>query len=234
LFAIDHPSPNHDERPSNIEVDCIVLHYTGMQTAEVALARLRDPDACVSAHYVIDEDGQVLRLVDEQRRAWHAGVSVWQGRKRLNDCSIGIEIVNPGHEWGYRPFAEAQYRALEQLVPELMRRWRIPALRVLGHSDIAPDRKADPGELFDWRRLARRGIGVWPADGAGDPRPLALVQAQLAWVGYDVPDHGVLDEFTKKALIAFQRHFRPTLVDGKPDRQTLARLDGILELVLAA
>ena len=142
----------------------MVLHYTGMKTAEEALARLCDPAAKVSAHYLIDEDGRILRLADEAKRAWHAGVSCWQGRERLNDCSIGIEIVNPGHEWGYRPFTELQYRALEWLCPLIMARWSIPPLRVLAHSDIAPDRKEDPGELFDWQRLAKSGIGAWPED----------------------------------------------------------------------
>ena len=230
-FSIDeHPSPNVDERPEGCAVDCLVLHYTGMKTAEDALARMCDPEAKVSAHYMIDEAGCILQLVDERRRAWHAGVSCWQGRERLNDCSIGIEIVNPGHEWGYRPFTEAQYRALEQLCPEIMERWSIPSTRVLAHSDIAPDRKEDPGELFDWRRLATSGIGVWPEDGEGRPRALSEVVRQLHRIGYSLPDPG--DRQARARRVAgFQRRFRPEGVDGEVDQETLARLDGLLALI---
>ncbi|MGI9437392.1 MAG: N-acetylmuramoyl-L-alanine amidase [Geminicoccaceae bacterium] len=230
--VFDRFSPNADDRPSGCPVDSLVLHYTGMATGEAALQRLCDAEAKVSAHYLIDEDGSTHRLVDERWRAWHAGVSCWQGRERLNDCSIGIEIVNPGHEWGYRPFTEAQYRTLEKLLPDIMKRWRISPLRVLAHSDIAPDRKEDPGELFDWHRLAKAGIGVWPKDGEGAPRPLAKVQAQLSSLGYLTPTHGELDQVTKAVIVAFQRHFRPERVDGLVDGQTLARLDGLLAIVV--
>ncbi len=199
-----------------------------MQSGEAALRRLRDPEAKVSAHYLIEEDGRVARLVDERRRAWHAGISVWQGRSRLNDCSIGIEIVNPGHEWGYRPFTEQQYEALEQLLPPIMKRWSIPKARLLAHSDIAPDRKEDPGELFDWPRLAGQGIGIWPEDGDGVSRSVAATQAGLLAIGYAVPVHGKLDQATKQVVAAFQRRFRPANVDGEIDHETLARLDGML------
>ncbi len=199
-----------------------------MQTAEAALERLTDPEAKVSAHYLVQEDGAVVGLVEERLRAWHAGISCWQGRERLNDGSIGIEIVNPGHEWGYRPFTELQYRALEQVIPEIVDRWAIPQSRILAHSDIAPDRKEDPGELFDWRRLAAAGIGLWPRDGEGSDRSVADTQAQLARIGYAVPAHGVLDRTTGKVITAFQRRFRPGCINGAPDRQTLARLDGVL------
>ena len=227
--VVDHPSPNADERPEGTAVDCLILHYTGMKTAEDALARLCDPEAKVSAHYVVDEEGGILRLVDESRRAWHAGVSSWQGRERLNDCSIGIEIVNPGHEWGYRPFTDAQYRALEWLCPAILKRWSIPPARVLAHSDVAPDRKEDPGELFDWQRLAASGIGVWPEDGEGAPRSEAEAIAQLHQIGYSLPAPGEVQS-TVCRLAAFQRRFRPERVDGVLDRQTLARLDGLLAL----
>jgi len=228
LFSIsDEPSPNVDERPDGCAVDCLVLHYTGMKTAEEALARLRDPAAKVSAHYLIDEDGWIVRLADEAKRAWHAGVSCWQGRERLNDCSIGIEIVNPGHEWGYRPFTEGQYRALEWLCPLIMARWSIPPLRVLAHSDIAPDRKEDPGELFDWQRLAESGIGVWPEDGDGRPRSMNEALQQLHQIGYSLPIP-CDDRSAARRLAGFQRRFRPERVDGALDRQTLARLDGVL------
>lgn len=222
------PSPNSDERPDGCRVDCIILHYTGMQTAEAALQRLTDPKAKVSAHYFIDEDGTVHQLVDERRRAWHAGVSCWQGRDRLNDCSIGIEIVNPGHEWGYRPFTEAQYLALEPLLLTIMTRWSIPRSRVLAHSDIAPDRKEDPGELFDWQRLAASGIGLWPDDGEGRPRSVSSIQTDLRTIGYEVPTDGELDLATKQVIIAFQRRYRPAKINGELDPQTLARLDGVL------
>jgi len=230
VFSIaDEPSPNSDARPLGCAVDCLILHYTGMKTGEEALARLCDLEAKVSAHYFIDEDGRILRLVDERKRAWHAGVSFWQGRERLNDCSIGIEIVNPGHEWGYRPFTEAQYQALEWLCPDIMARWSIMPLRVLAHSDVAPDRKEDPGELFDWQRLAASGIGVWPEDGEGAPRSEAEMIAQLYQIGYSLPDPGDCQALTRR-VTGFQRRFRPGRVDGEADRQTLARLDGLLAM----
>jgi N-acetylmuramoyl-L-alanine amidase len=202
-----------------------------MPSAAAALERLCDPLTKVSAHYLIDEDGSVTALVPEPARAWHAGVSAWQGQTGLNDRSIGIELVNPGHEWGYRAFPEAQYEACIALCQAIMRRWPIPPRRVLGHSDVAPARKQDPGELFDWPRLAGAGVGLWPADGEGASRPLATLQAQLAAVGYPVPQHGRLDHATALVIAAFQRHFRPQRVDGVADRATLARLDGLLALL---
>ncbi|MEZ5930680.1 MAG: N-acetylmuramoyl-L-alanine amidase [Alphaproteobacteria bacterium] len=230
MFTIGkHPSPNADRRPRGCAVDCLILHYTGMTSADAALARLCDPEAKVRAHYVIDGDGRILRLVSERKRAWHAGVSFWQGRERLNDCSIGIEIVNPGHEWGYQPFTEAQYRALEWLCPAIMKRWSIRPERVLAHSDIAPDRKEDPGELFDWPRLAASGIGIWPEDGAGTPRSLDQALHQLHKIGYSLPDPGD-SQASRRRLVAFQRRFRPERVDGELDQKTLARLDGLLAL----
>src|SRR5262249_42163258 len=146
-------------------IDMLVLHYTGMQSAAAAIDRLCDPAAKVSAHYLIEEDGTAWRLVDETRRAFHAGVSFWQGTTDVNSASIGIELVNPGHEWGYRPFPDAQMQTLETLAQEILRRHAIPPDRVVGHSDVAPARKQDPGELFDWRRLADAGIGLWPEEG---------------------------------------------------------------------
>jgi N-acetylmuramoyl-L-alanine amidase len=224
-------SPNADDRPPGCAVDALILHYTGMPTARAALSRLCDPATKVSAHYLIDEDGDIVQLVPEQRRAWHAGVSSWAGRERLNDCSIGIELVNPGHEWGYRAFADAQYVACIGLCRAIVARWPIPARRVLGHSDVAPERKQDPGELFDWARLAAAGVGLWPAPGAGRPRSVAKLQAELARFGYAVPRSGRVDEATRLVVTAFQRHFRPERVDGQPDRATLARLDGLLALL---
>ena len=155
------PSPNHDERPC--PVDMLVMHYTGMQSGAAAIERLRDPVARVSSHYVVEEDGTIWRLVPEERRAWHAGISHWRGHDVLNGRSIGIEIVNPGHEWGYRPFPALQMAAVCELALGLLSRHVIPARNVVAHSDIAPDRKQDPGELFDWQGLATNGVGLWPA-----------------------------------------------------------------------
>ena len=159
---IEQPSSSFDDRPAGAPVDVLVIHYTGMAGAEEALNRLCDPAARVSAHYLIDEDGTVIRLVDESRRAWHAGHAFWRGAADVNGRSIGIELVNPGHELGYRPFAEAQMRALKHLARGILSRHPIPPRNVVGHSDVAPRRKKDPGELFDWRSLARAGIGPLP------------------------------------------------------------------------
>jgi N-acetylmuramoyl-L-alanine amidase len=227
-------SPNADDRPPGCTIDTLVLHYTGMPSAAAALERLCDPAAGVSAHYLIDEDGSVVQMVPDERRAWHAGASSWAGRSRLNDVSIGIELVNPGHEWGYRPFTEAQYRAVIALCRTLLARWPIPPRRVLAHSDIAPERKQDPGELFDWARLGAAGIGLWPQAGAGAPRPVARLQAELAGFGYGVPRSGRLDRATRGVITALQRHFRPARVDGVPDQETRGRLDGLLALLEAA
>ena len=218
-------SPNFNARPAGARVDMLVLHYTGMQTAREAIERLCDRDAKVSAHYVIDEDGTVSRLVTEQNRAWHAGVSFWQGTTDVNGASIGIELVNPGHEWGYRDFPEPQMAALIELARGILARHPIPSDRVVGHSDVAPMRKQDPGERFDWARLARTGVGLWPEEtGAPPMRTIDEAQAALAEIGYAVPRAGALDGETHAALIAFQRHFRPVRCDGEFDDETGARL----------
>lgn len=221
---ISHPSPNFGPRPDSCAVDLLVLHYTGMPDAAGALARMCDPEAEVSAHYMIDEDGTVYQLVDEAMRAWHAGVSSWAGAENVNDRSIGIELVNPGHEFGYRAFTEPQMAALETLAGDIVARHGIPAARILGHSDVAPGRKTDPGELFDWERLAGAGIGIWPGAGAssatpatGDAMPL------LTRFGYRVRGADALTH----AVAAFQRHFRPGRVDGIADAETVARLDDL-------
>ena len=198
----------------------LVLHYTGMESADAALDRLCDPAARVSAHYVVDEDGAIWQLVPENRRAFHAGVSCWQGERDLNSVSIGIEVVNPGHEWGYRSFPEAQMAALEQLCRGVLSRHPIPADRVVGHSDIAPERKTDPGELFDWPRLARAGVGLWPEPGVpshNKPFDGRQALADLAAIGY-------CSAAAASAIAAFQRRFRPKLIDGLVDRETALRL----------
>ena len=219
MRILERPSPNHDARPDGQVVDMLVLHYTGMPTAEAALDRLTDSAAKVSAHYCIDEDGAVLRLVPEERRAWHAGVSFWRGHRDVNARSIGIELVNPGHEFGYRPFPEPQMAALVGLAGEILARHPIPARNVVGHSDVAPARKQDPGELFDWRRLAKAGIGLWPepADGAPEEIP-----GMLAGYGYAHQEPEV--------VAAFQRHFRPSRVDGLADEETACLLAGLLAI----
>lgn len=216
---VDLPSPNHGPRPPGTAVDMLLLHYTGMRSAEAALDRLRDPVAQVSAHYLIDEAGRIFRLVAEERRAWHAGVSCWAGRPNVNDLSIGIELVNPGHEWGYRPFPEAQMASLIALCRGILARHPIPRRRVLGHSDVAPLRKEDPGELFDWARLAAAGIGLWPATAEPREPDEALARRQLAGFGY-----GYLEQDFAAVLRAFQRHFRPTAVTGELDAETAGRL----------
>ena len=220
----DLPSPNFGPRPPRIAVDTVILHYTGMRSAEEALARLRDPAVAVSAHYLIDEDGTVMRLVPEDMRAWHAGIASWKGETNINDRSIGIELVNPGHEFGYRPFPAAQMEALVALLQGVLARHPIPASRVLGHSDVAPLRKQDPGELFDWPRLARSGIGVFPDRSMGaaphESVSVAAAQALLAAIGYATPSSGALDNETAAALTAFQRRYRPERVDGRLDAET--------------
>jgi N-acetylmuramoyl-L-alanine amidase len=211
-----------------MRVDILLLHYTGMRSGKAALDRLVDPDAKVSAHYMIDEDGSVYLLVEETRRAWHAGIAAWAGERDVNGRSIGIEIVNPGHEFGYRAFPEPQMAAVIELAAGIVTRHPIPAARVLGHSDVAPARKQDPGELFDWPRLAKAGIGLWPDSAVPRAAPVGEVQALLARYGYDVPRSGVLDEATALAITAFQRHFRPARLDGVPDPETVGRLDALL------
>lgn len=230
------PSPNFDARPG--PPDMLVLHYTGMENGEAALARLRDPAAKVSAHYLVEEDGRVYALVPEARRAWHAGLSVWRGERDVNGRSIGVELVNPGHEHGYRAFPPAQVEALVALLDEVRGRWTIPDARVLGHSDVAVGRKVDPGELFPWAPLAARGHGLWvePAS-APTGAPLAqgaegvgvfALQAGLTRLGYDLPPSGRYDAATAAVVGAFQRHWRPAQVDGSADGDTRARLMSLL------
>lgn len=215
-------SPNFNDRLADLPIDMLVIHYTGMQTAKDALDRLCDPNAKVSAHYLIDEDGTVHRLVDEDKRAWHAGVAWWRGAMDVNGRSIGIELVNPGHEFGYRDFPEPQMTALEGLAGAILKRHAIPPQNVVGHADIAPMRKQDPGELFDWQRLAKRGIGLWPEQAEPvDMRP-GEVMLMLAAYGYEVTDLAA-------AITAFQRHFRPHRVDGQPDAETAGLLKVLLE-----
>lgn len=228
---IDCPSPNHDERATPVSM--LVLHYTGMQDAASAITRLADPEARVSCHYLIAEDGQLVRMVAEERRAWHAGTAFWRGITDVNSASIGIELVNPGHELGYRPFPKAQMDTLIPLISDLMSRYAVEPANVVGHSDVAPRRKQDPGELFDWELLAKLGLALRrPRHGLADPHwtPGGFLLA-LQRFGYDVSDGPA-------AVAAFQRRFRPAVIDGIADGETRAILlrlllhregDGLLE-----
>lgn len=218
---IECPSPNHDDRA--LPVSMLVLHYTGMQDAAQAIDWLINPASKVSSHYVVTEDGRILRLVEEAQRAWHAGRSHWHGITDVNSASIGIEIVNPGHEWGYRPFPEEQMAALLPLVADIVRRHGIAPVDVVGHSDIAPARKIDPGELFDWERLARHGLALArPRKMLADPNWTdAGFLLALDRFGYDVAD-------APAAVRAFQRRFRQENVDGVIDGECRAILLALL------
>lgn len=201
-------------------VDMLILHYTGMRSGAEAIDRLRDPAAKVSSHYVVEEDGRIFRLVPERRRGAHAGVSHWRGHAALNGRSIGIEIVNPGHEWGYRPFPALQMAAVCELCLDILARHPIPPRNVVGHSDVAPDRKQDPGEFFDWQGLAANGVGVWPdADPPAPPDEATL--PLLGSIGYrtDLPP-SVL-------VTAFQRHWLQRRTDGIADAPTRARIAAV-------
>ncbi len=232
-------SPNHGARAAGAAVDILLLHYTGMPDADEALAWLCNPKSQVSCHYFVHEDGRVVQLVDEDRRAWHAGKGSWRGETDINSRSIGIEIVNPGHEFGYRSFPEPQIEAVIALAKDICGRWTIPPDRVLGHSDVAPERKEDPGELFPWRQLADAGLAlaVTPAPirpgnviqpGAVGP-PVAALQAMLGDIGYGCPESGVYDDLTKAVVTAFQRRFRPEQVDGIADISTLETIRAVLQ-----
>lgn len=226
MNIIPRMSLNFNSRPLE-PVSILVLHYTGMRTAEEALLRLCDPESNVSAHYVVEEDGTIWQLVEEEMRAWHAGVSYWRGRENINDISIGVEIVNPGHEFGYRPFPSAQMEAVAALSRDIIERHHIPARNVVAHSDIAPERKEDPGELFDWAWLAERGVGLWPLGGARG-------EGLEASKNEEVPrllSYGYSTTHPDKTILAFQRHFRPAKLTGVWDGECQALLDNLLEMM---
>ena len=232
------PSPNVEPRRNGLKPDMLILHYTGMDSAEAALDWLTRQESGVSCHYLVDEDGRIAQLVAESERAWHAGQSRWAGETDINSCSIGIEIHNPGHDFDYPDFPDAEMRAVEALCHDILSRHAIPPHRVLAHSDVAPGRKRDPGEKFDWQRLARAGIGLWVAAGSDRGRSRLWAPATKArWLprcnatsldyGYGVEVTTTYGTGLEKVVEAFQRHFRPARIDGRADRstrQTLARL----------
>lgn len=224
MTVIQRPSPNFDDRPADGRVTILVMHYTGMKTGEEAMQRLTDAASKVSSHYTVEEDGRVFQHVAEDKRAWHAGVSYWRGETNVNARSIGIEIVNPGHEFGLRPFAEAQIAAAISLAQGILARHPIAPFGVVGHSDVAPLRKDDPGEMFPWKRLARAGIGPWPEewrrDGGGPGVRVRAAQHALAVAGYDCAVTGLMDSKTTACVRAFQRRFRQRLCDGVLDGET--------------
>jgi len=212
MTIIQNPSPNFDERQKDTPIDMLILHYTGMKTGKEALMRMCDAKAEVSAHYMVEEDGRIFQLVKEDKRAWHAGVAYWRGHTNINARSIGIEIVNPGHEWGYRSFPEVQINAVITLCQAILKRHHIPPRNVIGHSDVAPARKEDPGELFPWEKLAKNNIGIWPDD---------------TQKSYDLKNFGYKTNTEKADIMAFQRHFTPKNLTGKIDDITIKALHGL-------
>jgi N-acetylmuramoyl-L-alanine amidase len=251
MKLVERPSPNFNDRPAGIGADILVLHYTGMETAGEAMDRLCDSAAQVSAHYTVDEDGCVHAHVAEDKRAWHAGVSHWAGETDVNGRSIGIEIVNPGHEFGYRGFPAPQMNAVEELSLGILDRHPIPSHRVIGHSDVAPERKQDPGELFDWIGLAKAGVGMWPEtmeDGessslalgdqdASSAGPITNFQTDLLNFGYGLSVDGKFGDHTRLVTIAVQRHFLPNLIgsefEGVADPKTKAIAKRLSEIATA-
>ena len=234
------PSPTHDERKDGRQPNIILLHYTGMRHAQEALDRLCSPESKVSSHYFVFEDGRIVQSVPESRRAWHAGVSSWHGETDINSSSIGIEIANPGHDFGYPDFPKRQIAAVIALCRGIITRRGIAPDRVLAHSDVAPSRKQDPGEKFPWRLLHDSGVGQWVTPSRMSERTPKFVfgdksedvrrlQAALADFGYGVPLNGTFDEVTRDVVTAFQRHFRPAKVDGVADRSTLRTLQKLME-----
>lgn len=227
-------SPNHDARDPAKPVDVLLLHYTGMLSGEGALRWLCNPASKVSSHYLVFEDGRTVQLVEEDRRAWHAGRSYWAGETDINARSVGIEIVNPGHQFGYRPFPAGQIAAVIALCRGILSRHPIPPERVLAHSDVAPMRKEDPGELFPWDRLHAAGIGHYlapspvvdgPCLGPGDSgEAVTVLQARFRAYGYGIGEEGAFGPETAAVVRAFQRHFRPALVDGFADASTIDTL----------
>lgn len=233
------PSPNFDDRGDGVPTDMLVLHYTGMETGAAALARLTEEISQVSAHYLVEEDGTIFQLVEDNRRAWHAGVAAWRGETNINARSIGIEIVNPGHEFGYRAFPKIQMASVIDLSKNIVERHGILPTHVVGHSDVAPVRKEDPGELFAWEKLSETGVGLWFEKGwktdpsrpplfVGDEGEAVLrLRQHLKGIGYAITEIGLFDEELSSVIKAFQRHWRPDLIDGVADSATQSAAEEI-------
>jgi N-acetylmuramoyl-L-alanine amidase len=233
------PSPNNGERRSGRRPDMILLHYTGMADPEAALELLRARGSDVSTHYFVFEDGRIIQMVPESRRAWHAGVSSWAGDTDINSCSIGIEIANPGHDHGYPDFPKRQIAAVTALCRSIQTRNTITPVRVVAHSDVAPARKQDPGEKFPWRTLYDSGVGHWvkpapimnfgPTLLPGDRgNAVVALQKSLADYGYGLEISGEYDTVTQEVVTAFQRHFRPERIDGIADPSTRSTLQELI------
>ena len=237
LVACVQASPNHGDRRGRAP-DCIVLHYTGMPTGDGALAQLCNPKAEVSAHYFVFEDGRIVQLVPEERRAWHAGRASWFGETDMNSASIGVEIVNPGHDGGLPPFPDAQITAVIALCRDIAARRAIAPERILAHSDIAPGRKVDPGERFPWAQLAAEGVGIWREPAPDAPglilargaigAVVSALQRDLRALGYGLDETGAYDARTKIVVEAFQRRWRPQRVDGVADPSVRATIAAAL------
>lgn len=236
LTKIHYPSPNFEPRPAGALVDMIILHYTDMTSAQSALDRLCDPEAKVSSHFLISKEGTLFQLVDPVHRAWHAGESFWQGRQDINSFSIGIELDNRGHTFGPEPFAEAQIITLLDLLAELTKAYGISAQNILGHSDIAPLRKTDPGPLFPWALLGQKGFGRVPLQPASEELSPQMtirdVQDALVKIGYYCPQTGEWDEDSQKVCRAFQQHFTPHEVTGQPSQLLGQVLRGLVPVSL--
>ena len=240
LVADLAPSPNFGDRRGKA-IDALILHYTGMATGAAALARLTDAASGVSCHYLVWEDGRITQLVAEAARAWHAGRSSWAGETDMNAVSIGIEIVNRGRAGGAPPYPAAQIAAVAALAKDICARRGIAPHRVLAHSDVAPDRKDDPGEWFPWQTLAAAGVGLWLEPAPPDPtshlmpgatgEPVRALQVRLAGIGYHCPPTGHFDVNTERAVAAFQRHWRPARVDGCLDTSSEQALAAVWDII---
>jgi len=238
-----YPTPNIEDRRKGCRADMVLLHYTGMSSAEKAIGWLANPKSKVSCHYVIDEEGRITQMAEETKRAWHAGVSHWAGNEDINSVSIGIEIQNPGHEHGYPDFPPAQMEAVAALCRDIARRRGVRPERILAHSDVAPGRKIDPGEKFNWAWLAKHGVGHWVKPAVPDHEPRALLDADAAAVtealellrayGYGIENAGRHDWFSV-LVRSFQLHFRPALADGHLDVATLDTLRRLVATLPAA
>ena len=223
LTPAEFSSPNFNDRPKDIVPNILVIHYTGMQSLDQALQRLMSSNSQVSAHYLISRKGEIFKLVSEEKRAWHAGVSYWRGETDINSYSIGIELENPGHEFGYSKFPKSQMSVLTELCVELINKYSISPENIVGHSDIAPRRKKDPGELFDWKSLAKKGVGLWP-EPILNKISVESFEKSLNDFGYEVVD-------LRSTITAFQRHYLPDTVSGISDVTTKKTLATLMSLV---